>query len=186
MGTYIVYACPVGEFSRQVESYFHRTRIECGANTAHKYMPHCSLTGFFNDEVASVAGYLQALHGVWCDAIATCPQPAIEISQMTFRQDWHGVELHSEWIKELIANFIQKADTHRGGEALRSKDWLHLSLAYDFDLQQHEHLTEIAQEIIEPRAPLEWELRFYQRHIRHNGGDKCEICWTCHQCWHLY
>ncbi len=185
MGTYIVYACPVGEFSRQVESYFHRTRTECGTNAAHNYMPHCSLTGFFNDEMASVAGYLQALHRVWCDAIATCPQPAIEISKMTFRRDWHGVELYSDWVKELIADFIDKIDPHQKGEVLRSKDWLHLSLAYDFEPQQHEYLAEIAQEIIEPKAPLEWELRFYQRHFRHNG-DKCEIYWTCHQCWHLY
>ena len=43
----IVYACPVGELAEQLETYFSKSRLACGPNQAHQYMPHCTLTGFF-------------------------------------------------------------------------------------------------------------------------------------------
>ncbi|MEO0802793.1 MAG: hypothetical protein AAFY57_11025 [Cyanobacteria bacterium J06642_2] len=45
----ILYACPVGSLVEQLDCYFQKSLQLCGHNTAHLYMPHCTLTGFFHD-----------------------------------------------------------------------------------------------------------------------------------------
>ncbi|CAN5634059.1 hypothetical protein BH23CYA1_BH23CYA1_13090 [soil metagenome] len=47
MPQFIFYACPTGPLAQQLATSFERTQRICGPNTAHAYMPHCTLTGFF-------------------------------------------------------------------------------------------------------------------------------------------
>ncbi len=58
-----------------------------------------------------------------------------------------------------------------------SKDWLHLSFAYGFPPAQHEALQQLVRETIDPHAPVQWELRFYER--------PADQRWTCHGRWGL-
>lgn len=58
-----------------------------------------------------------------------------------------------------------------------SKEWLHLSFAYGFPPAQNEALQQLAREIIDPHAPVQWELRFYER--------PADQRWTCHGRWGL-
>jgi ubiquitin-associated SH3 domain-containing protein len=58
----IVYACPVGELNEKIEAYFRKTRDVCGANSAHNYMPHCSLTGFFQDSETAISSDVEILN----------------------------------------------------------------------------------------------------------------------------
>jgi ubiquitin-associated SH3 domain-containing protein len=173
--SFIVYACPVGELADQLETYFSQSQAKYGANAAHQYMPHCTLTGFFNDEQAAIPIYLNALDRTL--AQAPCPQPVITISKITFHPTWHGLELESNWLKQQIRTVAALADSPTRQEPLRLKDWLHLSLAYEFPPSQHQPLEQLARTLINPAAAVTWELRVYQRHP--------DYTWTCHQTWPL-
>lgn len=176
MAQFIVYACPIGELAQQLEDYFEQSQLICGKNAAHNYMPHCTLTGFFQDSEASVPIYLQALDHTLTQA-QPYPRPAITVTQMSFRPDWHGLELRSDWLKQQIANFANLAQSPTRSENLRLKTWFHLSLAYEFQPKQSDKLTQLAQQFINPEASVEWEVRFYQRYP--------DRTWNCHQSWLL-
>ncbi|HEY9621323.1 MAG TPA: hypothetical protein V6C78_13185 [Crinalium sp.] len=173
---FIVYACPVGELAEQLDQYFQQSLDCCGANAAHHYMPHCTLTGFFQDEESAIPLYVEALDRAF-HQVQPCPNPVITIQQLAFRSDWHGLELQSDWLKNLIVVFATSAASPTRREALRLKDWLHLSLAYDFQREHSDVLQQLAQNYISLKTPVQWELRFYQRNA--------EQRWICHQSWRL-
>ncbi len=173
---FIIYACPVGELNSQIETYFDRSRKLYGKNSAHKYMPHCSLTGFFADELSSMPIYLEALDRAYLEAKNNLPLD-IAIKQFAFKENWHGLELQAEGLKQLIVNFARIETSTKRPEAIRIKDWLHLSLAYDFDRQHSAELKNLALETIEPKAKVDWELRFYQKNV--------DWTWNCLKAWSL-
>lgn len=173
---FILYACPVGELATQLETYFDQSQALCGRNAAHHYMPHCTLTGFFKDEESAIPLYLEAIAQTLAHSPVP-PLPVMTILSLSFRADWHGLELQSEWLPSLVAQVAQQVRSPSRREALRLKHWLHLSLAYEFPPDQAETLMQLAQTYINPQAAVEWELRFYQRHADHR--------WTCHQSWLL-
>lgn len=174
---FIVYACPVGELNNQLEKYFATTLAKCGKNAAHNYMPHCTLTGFFNDKSTAIPIYTQALDTALKKSLQTPPKKPIMIVDMEFTPDFHYLKLESTWIKKIIANFSTIAESSTRFNKLRLKDNLHLSLAYKFPSKQQQILTEIAKETINIQAQVSWKLRFYQRHTDNS--------WTCHQSWKL-
>ena len=173
---FIVYACPTGELNSQITTYLTRSRTLYGANKAHKYMPHCTLTGFFTDELSSIPDYLQALDQAYLAATNNLSLN-IKIKQLNFSNNWHGLELQAEEIKQLIANFAKLATSSTRPEALRLKDWLHLSLAYGFEAKDEQNLTDLARKIINPQAKVNWELRFYQKNP--------DWTWKCWQTWQI-
>ena len=171
---FIVYACPTGELNTQLERFFQRSYIACGKNTAHEYMPHCTLTGFFNDDPNSIPYYLQALDRVYRDAKGFSLK--IEIIQLVFNSDWHGLELQAQGVKQLTRRFRQLETSPTRKEDIRLKDWLHLSLAYGFESASKAKLEALARETIDLTAEVGWELRFYQ---------KLDSDWNCLQSWTL-
>ncbi|NEQ34828.1 MAG: hypothetical protein F6K40_00270 [Okeania sp. SIO3I5] len=174
---FIVYACPVGELNNQVEEYFTTTCAECGENAAHKYMPHCTLTGFFHDESTAIPIYIQALDIAWQNALTIRLNKPIVIVDFKVKPDFHYLKIESVWIEKLIANFANIAKSPTRTDRFRLKSNLHLTLAYKFPSEQQQTLTKIAKKIINPQAEVSWELRFYERHPDHS--------WTCHQSWKL-
>ena len=171
---FIIYACPMGELNTQLETYFRLSREQCGENNAHNYMPHCTLTGFFADELSSVGYYLQALDRAYHEAGDRSFE--IKIRQLVFNPGWHGLELQAEGIKDLIKDFVRLETSPTRQENIRLKDWLHLSLAYGFKPQNRAKLEILAQETINLEADVAWELRFYQR---------VEGNWNCLKTWIL-
>ncbi|MGD1806245.1 hypothetical protein ACP6PL_12510 [Dapis sp. BLCC M126] len=174
---FIVYACPVGQLNYQLEKYFTTTSTECGENAAHQYMPHCTLTGFFHDELTAIPIYIQALENALKNALPTSTSQPIVVMDMELKADFHYLKIESIWIEKLIANFANIANSSTRTEQLRLKNNLHLSLAYKFPLEQQQILAKIAKEIINPQAEVSWELRFYERHPNNS--------WTCHQSWKI-
>lgn len=175
--TWIVYACPLGELADQIERYYAASLAACGANAAHTYMAHCSLTGFFHADRNSADAYIAALNAALIRARPTQPQPALTISGIALEPEFHGLLLSGPWLQALIADFARTATSATRRDALRLKDWLHLSLAYAFPPQQHATLAELAHELVDFSAPVCWELRFYERHA--------DGAWTCHARWQL-
>ena len=178
---FIVYACPTGELNTQLETYFQLSKEQCGANNAHNYMPHCTLTGFFTDRLSSADYYLQALEEAYKNSpkgLASRHDRAleIEIKQLVFNPEWHGLELQAEAIKDLIKDFVRLETSPTRQENIRLKDWLHLSLAYGFESGDRAKLEMLARETINLAADVAWELRFYQR----VAGN-----WNCLKAWSL-
>ena len=104
---FIVYACPVGELNKQIEIYLHQGSELYGANSAHKYMPHCTLTGFLNAESNSISVYIKALDKAYIEAKNNLDLD-IKIKQLTFNENWHGLELKAENIKNFNRQFFSK------------------------------------------------------------------------------
>ncbi|MEM8502863.1 MAG: hypothetical protein AAF716_06890 [Cyanobacteria bacterium P01_D01_bin.1] len=181
----IVYACPVGLLAQQIETYLAKTQALYGANAAHAYMPHCTLTGFFEDERSTIPSYVELLGSVfeeYCDRI---PHPPIQIRQLTFNPDWHGLALEADWLKQLVADFAGRSHSSTRKESLRLKDWLHLSLAYEFNPDYASDLCRLAKEIIDTTSQVRWELRFYEQLLDHEPRPLPETSWRCHGSWVL-
>lgn len=161
--TMIVYACPVGELAQQLERYMHQSQLACGPNAAHRYMPHCTLTGFFEDQLSALPRYLDALHAARERAWPTRPAQPVTVLGMELRESFHGLLLDAPWLKTLIVDFAARAESPTRVGHLRLKEWLHLSLAYEFQPDHADHLAQLARRLVQPHAPANWELRFYQR-----------------------
>ena len=175
---FIVYACPTGALAADLEKYFVDSQALYGKNAAHQYMPHCTLTGFFADDLQSIPIYLQALDRAYLAAKNTNLPLNIEIKQLTFRENWHGLELQADGLKQLITKFTQLENSATRQEKIRPKDWLHLSLAYEFDANYAKQLKNLAREIIDLTASVNWELRFYQK--------SADWTWKCWQTWLIF
>lgn len=172
MPKFIMYACPVGELATQLETYFDKSRMMCGPNSAHNYMPHCTLTGFFEDKLAAAANYGQRLERSYKRLKRSQPTPVVTVKDLCFRPDWYGLELEADWLKKVIVDFACTATSPTRSSPLRPKDWLHLSLAYDFQEKHREDLEALAIDLVDPQAPVGWDLRFYQRNPDNS--------WLCH------
>ena len=138
-------------------------------------MPHCTLTGFFHDQPAAIRLYCTAPEAAIYRARPYQPPATLSILGMVLQEDFHGLLLDGPWLKALVANFARAAHSPTRRDALRLKDWLHLSLAYGFRPEQHEPLAALARELVGIRAPVAWELGLYERHA--------EGAWTCHARW---
>lgn len=175
--TLIVYACPLGDLARQLDRYFAISRAICGPNAAHDYMPHCTLTGFFHDDYAAIDRYAAALEAALGRARGSRPAAPLEVASIELGAEFHGLLLRGEWLKQMIADFAGTVDSPTRRDKLRLKDWLHLSLAYQFPPEQAEALTGLAREFVDVAAPASWELRLYERTV--------DLSWACHASWPL-
>lgn len=173
----ILYACPTGELADQLDGYFTLSRTRYGENAAHHYMPHCTLTGFFHDVPSTISFYTEQLDVLLSAMRSTEPQPVISMTGISFNPNFHGIELESPWLRELVERFIQRSATPSRTEPIRKKDWLHLSLAYEFPAEQQTPLKTLAEAMIHLDAAVSWQLRFYERHP--------DQSWTCHKEWAL-
>lgn len=172
---FIIYACPIGKLNSQIETYLVKSRKLSGENKAHKYMPHCTLTGFFTDELSSIPFYIEALERAYTEAKNNNLSLDVEITKLTFNENWHGLELKADSIKKLVTNFAKLENSPTRQEKLRLKDWLHLSLAYGFNPEAREQLQTLATELIDIKARVNWELRFYQKNP--------DWTWKCLRSW---
>src|ERR1700712_3050999 len=135
--TLIVYVCPLGALAEQLDRYYAQSKALCGPNAAHSYMAHCTLTGFFHDDADAIPIYVDALDAALRRARPEQPMPALEIGSMELGVEFHGLLLKGQWLQALIADFARTVESPTRRDALRLKDWLHLSLAYAFPPEQH-------------------------------------------------
>ncbi len=158
----IVYACPLGPLAEQLDAYLARALRDVGRNAAHGYMPHCTLTGFFHDDDASIPHYRAALAQALTSAESHGARE-IRIDGLHLSETFHYLKLESAWLIGLVQAFADLAQSPTRRDSLRLKDWLHVSLAYQFLTEQHEPLAALAREMVDPCAPVAWALRLYER-----------------------
>jgi hypothetical protein len=173
----ILYACPIGPLAEQLETFFARSLKQIGPNTAHRYMPHCTLTGFFHDSRESIPTYTEALDAALAAARPSMPRPPLRITAMVLSDMFKYLKIESDWMIRLVSAFAAGVHSPTRTDELRLKSWLHLSLAYDHAPEHELLLNDLAQRCINPAAQADWELRFYER----LPADQ----WTLHASWRL-
>lgn len=165
MTTLILYAVPEGSLGEQIASYFDGIDTE-----AQSYPPHCTLTGFFHDD--DVARYV--------DAAARIAAPAtVRVASLhTEGADWIGLEIDAPELIALTRRFADLViEPRTRDDAVRVKEWLHVSLAYGHDPAIHGDLAHRALAMVNPDAAVSWSLRLYERT---DAG-----AWTAHGAWPL-
>ncbi len=85
--------------------------------------------------------------------------------------------MQADSLKVLMTNFAQTKTLLNYQEKLRLKNWLHLSLAYDFNPEDEAELKKLAMVMVNLKANVNWELRFYQKNL--------DWSWKCLQSWQL-
>ena len=192
----ILYACPVGELAIQIEQYFQESLKRYGNNAAHAYMPHCTLTGFFEKENSDpphqkdtiISHYTQTLTSILAEHRPLLPTSSIIVEPLIYKDNWHGLPLRADGLKHLAACFAAQASLPTQTEAIRLKDWLHLSLAYDFEPEHAEGLKQLATQMIDSTMSVSWELRCYERDSKRDNTSPQRLTqesplkdqWTCH------
>jgi hypothetical protein len=151
----ILYACPTGPLADAIVAYWATVRSELGANTAHDYMPHVTLTGFFHDEPASIDRHRATLAAL----VEGAPSPAgeVRVTGSLFQPDHHLLTVEAPWCRALAASFQERR------QGVRVKDQLHVSLAYGFSAEDGPTLERLGRTLVDPTLPAAWELRFYER-----------------------
>jgi ubiquitin-associated SH3 domain-containing protein len=173
----IVYACPVGKLADQVAAFYDKSLTDVGRNSAHDYMAHFTLVGFFHDDLASIPIYVEVLKAALERARPAQPKTIVEIGEFVFQDHFHGLCVNSPWLEGLTDDFVRSAASPTIRDGLRLKSGYHVSFAYGFRASQATALERLAREMIDPHAPVRWELRLYQQH-----PDKS---WTRHASWPL-
>ena len=137
----ILYATPTGELANTCARYFEAA-ASLGPTAAQGYPPHCTLTGFFHragergEEVADEVADL--LH-----ATGQPPAGAVTVRGPRRHDHWLGLELESDWLARVVAEFVDHHRLDPGDDRLRPKERLHLSLAYDvLDLDPYVELAD--------------------------------------------
>lgn len=186
----ILYATPSGLLADQCEQYFravsavNAVNAGLGETTAQTYPPHCTLTGFFRRTDRGTDRAIAEMLPV-INAAGSVPDHAVKVLRLLVNERWVGLELQSPWLKELAASVAGAHTLEPGDDALRPKDWLHLSLAYGtsttrtsttgrsaanpLDLAPYGVL---AKQLVDTRAAVSWEVGLWersadQRWIRH-------------------
>lgn len=164
----ILYATPTGPLANAL-ARLARHLADTGPTTAQDYPPHCTLTGFFRRDADDIGRIVDEVADAVAD-LGPAPTHAVHIVALHRRAEWIGLELASPWLKDVTARFVA---LHRCGEtddALRPKDWLHLSIAYGID--DLRPAGEAAADL-DLSLAVDWEVGLWQRHD--DGG------WTRHE-----
>ena len=167
----IVYACPVGELADQITCYVGRAAEQFGPNEAHAYMPHITVTGFFHDTAPPIDDYIDAIGRAMAEA--DVPRN-VAVERMVLDPGFHLLAIASPWLEAVGVAFARLAPAATRVDAIRPKQHLHLSLAYGFDPAHDQPLAEMARALVQPSAPVSWDLCFYER---------TETNWVLHRRW---
>jgi hypothetical protein len=153
----IVYATPIGELAEACARYGAMASA-VAPTLAQAYPPHCTLTGFFRrsrTEIDRIVGEVTATFGT--DPVAA---DAVTIRGPVHHGRWLGFELTSRLLHDRTQGF---ARTHRlcaGDDAIRVKDWLHLSLAYGVD--DLAPYVSAAEQVRWPAAAEAWDVGLWE------------------------
>ena len=160
----ILYATPSGPLADQCDAYFDRLTSRLGATTAQTYPPHITLTGFFRRSAVQADEVIEEMAAQILTA-GPVPPDAVKVVDLSADADWVGLSIDSAWLTELTATIVEHHVLAVGDDALRPKDWLHVSLAYG-DLGSQPSLeahSALARELIDPAAPVTWEVAIWER-----------------------
>ncbi len=156
----ILYATPTGQLAEVCGAYFSKASV-LGSTVAQTYPPHCTLTGFFRREPHQVPAVVREIQATSAQ-LGPLPDDAVEIVALRHERSWVGLELWSPWLRAFTAEFAARHKLGAGDDALRPKDWLHLSLAYGQDLEL-ERYNDLAASLFTPVPRGGWAIGLWER-----------------------
>ncbi|XP_050524014.1 protein UBASH3A homolog [Daktulosphaira vitifoliae] len=165
---YIVYACPSGHLMEELQYFWDESASKCGRNGAHNFIPHITLVSFFEapDEFS--------------DTIVNILKTLTEeiIQQMTINNfnlesyassNFMGLFLNdqnSDIFKKIAVLFAERVSEVVKVQLDPHLKSLHLTLAYQFDVNHKGTLKSLIKSIINTSSPNFWEIKLYSRESR--------------------
>lgn len=154
----ILYATPFGPLGEQLDALDEELQV-AGPTTAQTYPPHCTLTGFFHRRPAAVPRIVDEVAQTLAE-VGPCPVDGVEIVALRDEPGWIGLELRSDWLLAVTAGFVARHRVEDGDDALRPKDWPHVSIAYgDGDMAP----AQARLDRIDPTLPAAWRIGLWRR-----------------------
>jgi hypothetical protein len=90
------------------------------------------------------------------------PDTAVDIVALRHEPTWVGLELSSPWLATFTTEFVARHKLGAGDDALRPKDWLHLSLAYGQDVELGPY-SDLAAAFFAPVPDGSWSVGLWER-----------------------
>ncbi|MEM7141845.1 MAG: 2'-5' RNA ligase family protein [Actinomycetota bacterium] len=152
----ILYATPTGPLADALVDRF-AILAERSPTTAQTYPPHCTLTGFFHRDHDAVDRIVAEFADLDADV---APATAVTVDRLRVSDEWVGLEISSPWLLDVTERFLAGHVLAAGDDALRPKDWLHLSIAYgEGDLTTAAALCAD----LDPDLPSGWRVGLWER-----------------------
>jgi ubiquitin-associated SH3 domain-containing protein len=155
----IVYAVPLGPLGDGLREYWRRAAA-VGPNAAMGYPPHCTVTGFFTRERATVDAVVGALDAAVRSAAPGPASPRVE--RLVLEGPWIGLVLDASDLVRMAERLASTAPTGPDDDPVRPKDDPHLSLAYEFDPRDTSTFAALATRLVPTEVAVPWELRLYE------------------------
>jgi hypothetical protein len=168
---FVVAATPIGPMAHAIDAYRQAVAVRVGANAAHHSPPHCLLALSFGDHPSATDIYRRALAA---ETIDDRGLGSVTLNALTTTATWHGLELESPHLIAVATRFAKRvaaATAHHVTVPHR----LRLDLASDFEVRDHDALSEFAHRIIDPALPAEWRVGLWVE----SGGTWASVTQVC-------
>ncbi|XP_021362190.1 ubiquitin-associated and SH3 domain-containing protein B-like [Mizuhopecten yessoensis] len=160
---YILYLVPQGALQKQIVEFAEKSLNSCGWNGSHAYFPHITLCPFFTVEDCKVHEVTSAVQ-----KLQTKLRQAPDRMKLDFFSQVNFIGL---FVQEDFYRFLSDVTNQVGDELNKSgvkfephKKQLHMTLAYQYQVDQHDKLLTMAKEI-NLDADVRWDFRLYSRDI---------------------
>ncbi len=161
---FILYLTPTGPLADQCDAFFRVAGEQFGPTEAHTYPPHVTLTGFFRRSASRFDTVCAEIDSVLA-SVGEIPPDAVEVVDLLVADSWVGLVMESPWAKQLTADVVRSHQPLADEDALRPKDWLHLSLAYGLRADQNlSDYAALAHELVDIEAAVGWQVGLWERH----------------------
>ena len=84
------------------------------------------------------------------------------VTELSTLDTWHGLEIESPALLALADGFAARASAATRAREISRQDRLRLTLAADFDVANHDALSELAHRIVDPGLTAEWQVGLWQ------------------------
>ena len=141
----IIYACPVGILENELNNFFESSEAKFGWNKAHEYMPHVTLTSFFDlRSRRDIPIVIEAL-----DSTFSQSNPPYElISNVRIKGSLGNtikIVMNCDYLESCLRRFKQKIQDVASIK-VKNSDSYHLSLGYGYSDNHFEELMNLVYE----------------------------------------
>lgn len=141
----IIYACPVGTLENECNNFFESSEAKFGINKAHEYMPHVTLTSFFDlRSRRDIPILIEALHSIFSQSNA----PSELMSNVRLRGSLGNtikIAMNCDYLESCLRRFKQKIQDVASIK-VKNSDSYHLSLGYGYSDNHFEELMNLVYE----------------------------------------
>lgn len=128
----IIYACPVGTLENELNNFFESSEAKFGINKAHEYMPHVTLTSFFDlRSRQDIPALIEKLHSIFSQSNA----PSEMMNNVRLKGSLGNtikIAMSCDYLESCLTKFKRKVNDIVSIN-VKSSNSYHLSLAYGYN-----------------------------------------------------